>query len=90
MKEFTAGLAVCMEEGDGRDARAELAKKYGWEPISHPSPVLTESWEHKKTISRIDYFPMTDRTIFCNTDTGKKVVRDSIGGNIGLGYSLLR
>ena len=90
MKEWTAGLHKCMEEGDGRAARNELAVKHGWKPISRSSSVLTESWEQEKdkhgtTGVRIDYFPMTDRILMSDVKTGKSMeVFDSIGGNIGL------
>ena len=92
MKEWTAGLHKCMEEGDGRAARNELAVKHGWKPISHSSSVLTESWEHDKDKHyprgvRLDYFPMTDRILMSDVKTGQSMgVYDSVGGNIGLEF----
>ena len=71
-----------MREGDGRNARNELALKHGWKPISHPTPVRTESWEHERARFSIDYFPMTDR-IIC-TILGVPLVNENVGGNIGL------
>ena len=84
------------ERGDGKDARNNLAEKYGWSgiPVNHSG---TESWEHMETRDRIDYYPMTDRaktTVKIHPrdargeDRGnphnKDLVRDNVGGNRGL------
>ena len=90
---LSAGLDRCMLEGDGKDARNELAMEYGWRPI-HVSHSGTESWEHEETGDRIDYYPMTDRAktsvksdVFhesSGSPSKKDLVRDNIGGIVGL------
>ena len=96
MEELSEGLDRCMEEGDGKAARNELAEKCGWRAlrVNHSG---TESWEHKDTGDRIDYYPMTDRAkttvkIHPRDEEGeargnphnKDLVRDKVGGNRGL------
>ena len=95
-EELSGGLRKCMIEGDGKDARNELARKYGWSAIK-VDHTGTESWEHNETGDRIDYFPMTDRaktTVKVHprdlqghprgNSRNKDLVRDNIGGNAGL------
>ena len=96
MEELAEGLDRFMEEGDGKAARNELAEKFGWQAlkVKHSG---TESWEHKDTGDRIDYYPMTDRAkttvkIHPRDEEGeargnphnKDLVRDKVGGNRGL------
>ena len=94
--ELTAGLAQCMEEGDGKDARNELAVKYGWLPME-PKQKGVESWMHEDTGDRIDYYPKRDRVKITlkshprdehgmarGNPNNKDLVRDDIGGNAGL------
>ena len=85
--QLSLGLKKCMEEGDGRAARHKVAKKYGWKLIRHPSRVLTESWQLPQTGTRIDYFPMTDRILLSNKESGEKRVLDQVGGIVGLEFS---
>ena len=94
IKELAEGLDLCMEEGDGKDARNALAEKYGWRAlrVNHSS---TESWEHEDTGDLIDYYPLTDRaktTLKINQRDEQGRARgnpenkdlDDVGGNGGL------
>ena len=95
-QEFYNGLDRCMLEGDGRDARNELALKHGWRSI-HVNHSGTESWEHEETGDRIDYYPMTDRAKTSvkshprdvrgkarGNPHNKDLIRDNVGGIAGL------
>ena len=54
-QELSAGLAQCMREGDGRDARNKLATEHGWRLLEQKQKGV-ESWEHEDTGDRIDYY----------------------------------
>ena len=95
-EELSRGLAKCMAEGDGKDARSELALKHGWHPIRQIHGEV-ESWEHDETGNRIDYYPMRDGAFLTmktypqeghngarGSPNNKYLHQDNIGGNDGL------
>ena len=70
-----------MSEGNGREARNEMAERYGWNTIGNLG-LIVESWE--KRGFRIDYFPNTDCILFTIVILSKRETFENVGGNAGL------
>lgn len=75
---LSAALHRCMLEGDGKDARNELALAHGWHP-SQPTQEDVESWEHEETGNCIEYFPTRDGAFL----TLRSHLKDGQGGARG-------